>query len=229
MLARARWHHITIVATLSLCHRVQVLDCSDVVLQVLDARDVEGTRCRAVEAHLRKNAHHKHLIFVINKCDLVPNWVTRRWVKQLSAEYPTLAFHASLTNSFGKGSLINLLRQYAKLHTDRKQISVGVIGFPNVGKSSIINTLRGKKSCKTAPIPGETKVDHVRPRAAGGRRVVTARVSRLSPPSPGRSVAAPRIAARSVVSHTAHTRASFPCAHHLFTNTTVLSFSSLRL
>ncbi|VDM52818.1 unnamed protein product, partial [Angiostrongylus costaricensis] len=38
------------------------------------------------------------------------------------------------------------------------QISVGFIGYPNVGKSSIINTLRKKKVCKTAPIAGETKV-----------------------------------------------------------------------
>lgn len=46
----------------------------------------------------------------------------------------------------------------AKLHIDKKQISVGFIGYPNVGKSSIINTLRSKKVCKVAPIAGETKV-----------------------------------------------------------------------
>ena len=69
-----------------------------------------------------------------------------------------MAFHASLTNSFGKGTLISLLRQFSSLHASRKQISVGFIGYPNTGKSSIINTLRKKKVCKTAPIPGETKV-----------------------------------------------------------------------
>lgn len=76
----------------------------------------------------------------------------------LSQEYPTLAFHASLTNSFGKGTLISLLRQFSSLHSSRKQISVGFIGYPNTGKSSIINTLRKKKVCTVAPIPGETKV-----------------------------------------------------------------------
>jgi len=50
------------------------------------------------------------------------------------------------------------LRQFGKLHEDKKQISVGVIGYPNVGKSSVINTLISKKSCKVAPIPGETKI-----------------------------------------------------------------------
>lgn len=44
------------------------------------------------------------------------------------------------------------------MHSDRKQVSVGFIGYPNTGKSSIINTLRRKKVCTVAPIPGETKV-----------------------------------------------------------------------
>ena len=54
--------------------------------------------------------------------------------------------------------MISLLRQFSALHSSRKQISVGFIGYPNTGKSSIINTLRKKKVCNVAPIPGETKV-----------------------------------------------------------------------
>lgn len=54
--------------------------------------------------------------------------------------------------------MIQLLRQFSALHSDRKQISVGLIGYPNTGKSSIINTLRKKKVCTVAPIPGETKI-----------------------------------------------------------------------
>ncbi|KAJ9589001.1 hypothetical protein L9F63_017696 [Diploptera punctata] len=136
----------------------KVIDSSDVVLQVLDARDPLGTRSPPIEKFLRTEKPHKHLIFILNKVDLVPIWVTQRWVAILSSEYPTVAFHASLTHPFGKGSLINLLRQFAKLHIDKKQISVGFIGYPNVGKSSVINTLRSKKVCKVAPIAGETKV-----------------------------------------------------------------------
>ncbi|KAK0275554.1 GTPase required for pre-60S ribosomal subunit nuclear export and maturation [Friedmanniomyces endolithicus] len=136
----------------------KVIDSSDVVIHVLDARDPLGTRCRSVEKYIRDEAPHKHLLFILNKCDLVPTSVAAKWVKLLSQEYPTLAFHASLTNSFGKGTLISLLRQFSSLHSNRKQISVGFIGYPNTGKSSIINTLRKKKVCKTAPIPGETKV-----------------------------------------------------------------------
>ncbi|KAJ2892518.1 Nucleolar GTP-binding protein [Zalerion maritima] len=174
----------------------KVIDSSDVVIHVLDARDPLGTRCRSVEKYLKTEAPHKHLIFVLNKCDLVPNSVchweinlqshcpfrrvgtgetpfwklaagaavlyeelkNRGWVADLSKDYPTMAFHASITNPYGKGSLIQLLRQFSSLHSDRKQISVGFIGYPNTGKSSIINALRSKKVCTVAPIPGETKV-----------------------------------------------------------------------
>jgi len=136
----------------------KVVDCSDVILHVIDARNVPGTRCNMIERHITKNASHKHLVFVLNKIDLVPNWVAKRWIGELSAVRPTIGFHASMTHAFGKGALISLLRQFGKLHSDKKQISVGVIGYPNVGKSSVINTLISQKSCKTAPIPGETKI-----------------------------------------------------------------------
>uniref|UniRef100_A0A224XKG7 Nucleolar GTP-binding protein 2 n=1 Tax=Panstrongylus lignarius TaxID=156445 RepID=A0A224XKG7_9HEMI len=136
----------------------KVIDSSDIVIMILDARDPMGTRSRHVEEFLRKEKPHKHIVFVLNKVDLVPTWVTQRWVAILSSEYPTIAFHASLKHPFGKGALINLLRQFSKLHSERKQISVGIVGYPNVGKSSLVNALRSKKVCKVAPIAGETKV-----------------------------------------------------------------------
>ena len=112
----------------------KVLDCSDVVLHVIDARNVPGTRCTMVERHLAENAKHKHLVFILNKVDLVPNWVAKRWMGELAKDRPTIAFHASMTHAFGKGALISLLRQFGKLHEDKKEISVGVVGYPNVGK-----------------------------------------------------------------------------------------------
>lgn len=53
----------------------KVIDSSDVVIHVLDARDPLGTRCRSVEKYIKEEAPHKHLIFVLNKCDLVPTSV----------------------------------------------------------------------------------------------------------------------------------------------------------
>lgn len=53
----------------------KVIDSSDVVIHVLDARDPVGTRCLAVEKYLKDEAPHKHLVYVLNKCDLVPTGV----------------------------------------------------------------------------------------------------------------------------------------------------------
>ncbi|EXB76300.1 Nucleolar GTP-binding protein 2 [Morus notabilis] len=136
--------------------------------KVLDARDPQGTRCYHLEKHLKEHCKHKNMILLLNKlenintwcpqCDLVPAWATKGWLRVLSKEYPTLAFHASINKSFGKGSLLSVLRQFARLKSDKQAISVGFVGYPNVGKSSVINTLRTKNVCKVAPIPGETKV-----------------------------------------------------------------------
>ncbi|EGN93607.1 hypothetical protein SERLA73DRAFT_63866 [Serpula lacrymans var. lacrymans S7.3] len=136
----------------------KVIDSSDVILHILDARDPLGTICESVLEYMKKEKAHKQVVLVINKCDLVPNWVTARYIKHLTPRYPTIAFHASPNHSFGKGSLIQLLRQFSQLHSDKKQISVGFVGYPNVGKSSVINTLKSGKVCRVAPIPGETKV-----------------------------------------------------------------------
>nr|GEU94030.1 nuclear/nucleolar GTPase 2 [Tanacetum cinerariifolium] len=136
----------------------KVIDSSDVVIQVLDARDPQGTRCYHLEKHLKEHCKHKHMILLLNKCDLTPPWVTKGWLRVLSKEYPTLAFHASINKSYGKNSLLSVLRQFSRLKSDKQAISVGFVGYPNVGKSSVINTLRTKNVCKVAPIPGETKV-----------------------------------------------------------------------
>ena len=42
-------------------------------------------------------------------------YLQQKWVAILSADNPTMAFHASITNPFGKGALINLLRQFGKV------------------------------------------------------------------------------------------------------------------
>ncbi|KAF8346873.1 NGP1NT-domain-containing protein [Amanita rubescens] len=128
----------------------KVIDSSDVVLHILDARDPLGTLCESVLEYIKKEKAHKQVVLVINKCDLVPNWVTVRNHLHHFTHHPN--------HSFGKGSLIQLLRQFAQLHSDKKQISVGFIGYPNVGKSSVINTLKSGKVCRVAPVPGETKV-----------------------------------------------------------------------
>ncbi|OWM81404.1 hypothetical protein CDL15_Pgr007442 [Punica granatum] len=139
----------------------KVIDSSDVIVQVLDARDPQGTRCYHLERHLKEHCKDKHMVFLLNKVDLVPAWAIKGWLRVLSKEYPTLLFRGSTNKSFGKGSLLSVLRQFARLilrsNHDKQAISVGFVGYPNVGKSSVINALRTKSVCKVAPIPGETK------------------------------------------------------------------------
>jgi hypothetical protein len=54
----------------------KVIDSSDVILHILDARDPLGTICQSVLDYIKKEKAHKQVVLVINKCDLVPNWVT---------------------------------------------------------------------------------------------------------------------------------------------------------
>ena len=136
----------------------KVIDSSDVVCQVLDCRDPIGTRSMYVENFIKNNCPHKHIVIILNKCDLVPTWVTSKWINYFSRHFPTIAFHASIKNPYGKPALFQILRQYDELLKEKKHISVGFIGYPNVGKSSVINTLKKQACCKSAPIPGETRV-----------------------------------------------------------------------
>jgi len=55
---------------------LKVIDSADVIAQVLDARDPQGTRSKHIEEYLCKEKPHKQLIFVLNKADLIPTWAT---------------------------------------------------------------------------------------------------------------------------------------------------------
>lgn len=60
----------------------------------------------------------------------------------------------------GAENLLNVLKNYARVkgHGSAKQlITVGVVGFPNVGKSSVINSLKRSKAAVVGNMPGVTK------------------------------------------------------------------------
>lgn len=140
----------------------KVVDQADVVLYVLDARDPEGTRSRDVERSVMAAASGgKRLILVVNKVDLVPQKVLRDWLVYLRRFFPTIPLRASnpapnahtfnhrdLTVQSTSATLFKALKSYAASRQLKRAVSVGVIGYPNVGKSSVINALLGRLSGK---------------------------------------------------------------------------------
>ncbi|PGG96372.1 hypothetical protein AJ79_09612 [Helicocarpus griseus UAMH5409] len=136
----------------------QVVAAADVVLYVLDARDPEGTRSREVEREIMAaEGGSKRLILVLNKIDLVPPPVLKGWMIHLQRYFPTLPLRAStgapnartfdhkhLTVKGTSETLFKALKSYAHSKQLKRSISVGVIGYPNVGKSSVINALTAR-------------------------------------------------------------------------------------
>jgi hypothetical protein len=121
----------------------KVIEKSDIVLEVLDARFIEETRNKRMEKKI------KILIHVINKCD----YVDKEYLDEVKKKLENCVF-VSAKKHFG----MRLLKQKIKtLAKDIRDPIVGVIGYPNVGKSSIINVLKGKKSAKTSAEAGFTK------------------------------------------------------------------------
>ncbi|KAK4168623.1 putative nuclear GTP-binding protein [Cladorrhinum sp. PSN259] len=133
----------------------QVVEQADVVLYVLDSRNPEGTRSRDVEkAVLAAAGGGKRLIFILNKVDLIPPPVLRDWLNHLRRFFPTLPLRASnpapnaqtfnhrdITVQSTSNALFKALKAFAASRNLKRAISVGVIGYPNVGKSSVINAL----------------------------------------------------------------------------------------
>ncbi|TPX65462.1 hypothetical protein SpCBS45565_g05124 [Spizellomyces sp. 'palustris'] len=160
----------------------KVVENADVILEVLDARDPLGCRTRQIEELILNAGANKRVILILNKIDLVPREVVEQWLKYLRNEFPTIAFKAStqaqrsnlgqssistdiaserlLSSSecLGADNLMKLLKNYCRNADIKTSITVGVIGFPNVGKSSVINSLKRSRVCNVGATPGVTKV-----------------------------------------------------------------------
>ncbi|XP_062326181.1 guanine nucleotide-binding protein-like 3 [Osmerus eperlanus] len=161
----------------------KVIDASDVIVEILDARDPLGCRCPQLEEAVLKREGNKKLMFLLNKIDLVPKENVQKWLQCLQLEFPTVVFKASTllrdktvqekksrmatangvvdqtkgVACFGSSCLLQLLGEHARGRENESTLKVGVVGFPNVGKSSLINSLKGMRACNVGFERGITK------------------------------------------------------------------------
>ena len=108
----------------------------------------------------------KRLILILNKVDLVPRQVLRGWRDFLCRYFPTIPFHAAgsapnarffthkdMSITATTTSLMHSLKSYATSRSLKRAIRVGVVGYPNVGKSSVINALLARVGNKAGACP----------------------------------------------------------------------------
>ncbi|KAL8694360.1 MAG: hypothetical protein Q9218_000997 [Villophora microphyllina] len=155
-----------------------VLSTSDIILYVLDARDPNGTRSCEIEREIiAADSGPKRLILILNKIDLVPPQTLKAWLTHLRRSFPTLPLrastpapnahtfnHKSLTVKGTSETLLYALKSYANGKRLKRSTTVGIIGYPNVGKSSVINALtsclggNGRSQSQACPVGAEAGV-----------------------------------------------------------------------
>jgi len=157
----------------------EVVRISDIVLEILDARFIEETRNLEVEKDILEKG--KKLVYVLNKSDLVdvkelekalPKWMKpyvfvsateRLGLKDIKARIKMEskrilsarnAVEQRIKEKQANGSKEKMLISDL---VSKKRIHVGVIGYPNTGKSSVINFISRRGVAKTSKQAGWTK------------------------------------------------------------------------
>lgn len=129
----------------------EVIRDSDVILEILDARFPEETRNREVEDKIKKineKGINKKLIYILNKSDLI-----KEKFSDIKLDFEPYIF-VSAKENLGTTKLRTLLKSLVK--KDRPLIA-GIVGYPNTGKSSLINALKQKRAAGVGSVPGFTR------------------------------------------------------------------------
>ena len=127
-----------------------IIDRSDILLEVTDIRMPKDTRIYELEKYITKK--RKTIILVLNKTDLVPEDFAETVREEFQTEFPTV--YISSKTRKGSRILRNLIKDYSP---EKQRVYIGLFGYPNTGKSSVINVLVGRGRTRTAPIPGFTR------------------------------------------------------------------------
>lgn len=131
----------------------ELIDKCEIILEILDARFIEETRNKEIESLIKQK--NKQIVYVINKSDLANPEETKK-----ALESNDLFPHVLISAKDRKG--IGILRERIKMEATKirdkfSKTNIGVIGYPNTGKSSIINMIIGRSVARTAPEAGFTK------------------------------------------------------------------------
>ena len=126
-----------------------VIEKSDIILEILDARFIDETRNYMIEHKIENEK--KILIHVINKCD----FVSQKFLEKEKKHLENCVF-VSAKKHLGTKMLKEKIMILARRNKIKDPI-VGVVGYPNVGKSSVINALKGKQSARISPEAGFTR------------------------------------------------------------------------
>jgi len=128
----------------------------DVVIELLDAR-LPGSSANPLLAELTRG---KPALKVLNKQDLADPLQTAQWLAHYQSQAGTHALALDASATAPARQLIAACRSLAPLRGGMvKPMRVLICGIPNVGKSTLVNTLRGKRAAKTGDEAGITKTE----------------------------------------------------------------------
>ena len=126
----------------------EIINKSDLTLEILDARMPDLTRIQKLEEYAKKIG--RPLLMVINKSDLVSKTTLKNIEEKYKDEY-------YIITSAKSSDCVKKIIKIAKIRIKKENIRIAVIGYPNTGKSSIINKLSKAGRARTSSESGFTK------------------------------------------------------------------------